>query len=111
MFELIRDDERFTYEVEPGVRLTYRRLAGDERQRIIAKHTKRGVIDWPSVDLAVARECITGWEGYSLNGEAVQFSSDLVARLPEAHRGPVVGLILDGEEPKVGRPLSTRSTT
>lgn len=95
--ELIRSDERYTFEPGPGRKIFFRRLGGAERQRIIQHNTKRGFTDWSGVDLEVARACVLGWEGYTRDGEPVTFSPELVELLPEADRGPVVALILEGD--------------
>jgi len=79
---LIQDDERLVYEVE-GSRIFYRRLSSLRRARIIRKHTKRGKTDWSAVTQEMLEEIITGWEGVEGPDGPVEFSRDLVTRLPD----------------------------
>jgi hypothetical protein len=82
MLNLIRTDERLTYE-GAGFKVFFRRLPQTIRGEILRKHTSRGVPDIGAATLEMLRYCVVGWEGVADGGKEIPFAPELVERMPD----------------------------
>ena len=89
--QLIKDDERQTYNAE-GTKIFYRRISELRKNSIIKRHTKRGKTDYGAVALDELRYIVTGWEGMQEGGKDVPFDADLVERIPGDYLNDILEL-------------------
>lgn len=65
-------------------RIKYRRIPPGEDDRLIDKHTQRGVLDERGLVLDVMDYCILGWEQvYQDNGQEADFHDSLIMQIPD----------------------------
>lgn len=98
--QVLKDDERLTYE-NSGSKIFYKRISSLRRSAIVKKHTKRGREDWGPITAHILSEVILGWENVMAGTDAVPFSVEMIASLPDDVTADIIELC-GGADPDGG---------
>jgi len=90
-FELVADDEKFEIEID-GATFYLRRVPPSIRNRMMnACMSKRnGVIDWGRYGQMLLAAGVIGWKNVNLSGVPVEFSKELLERMPDDAGGQLI---------------------
>ena len=100
---LISGQERLAYSFGEST-IWYRRIPSDVYRQIAHRHTRRGEEDTRAIIDAVFAYCVLGWEHVlDADDEAVPFSQEALACLPEEVRGEMVTLLFAARPMEAGQ--------
>ena len=89
-----------------GVEFTLVRLTPDQESALTKQATVRGNVDIVRLSELKLKAIVKGWgEGIVVDGEAAQYSPDLVWTLPDTVRSRILEVVSDGD------PMQTTGTT
>jgi len=83
LINLVDENERNVFEFAEGVEIYYRRVPQIMMNTWQRRYTNaRGVTDWTRVSEEAIKYAALGWKGFADKGKVVEFSPELLMRLP-----------------------------
>ena len=79
--ELVSNDEKLTHEIGDS-KVFYRRIPTNIMNGFQKRLTRRGITDWVSVTEEALKWAVLGWEGFTVGGKDVEYSVELLFKIP-----------------------------
>lgn len=93
-FELIDDDEKFEKEID-GATFFCKRVPSGIRNRMLTACTSKrnGVTDWGKLGQMLIGYGLLGWKNVNMRGVPIEFSKELIERIPDDAQGELVKVL------------------